>query len=173
MPAHSTRIQGGHDAAGHLADEAEHAIRRLTHLTRPADAEPHDPGDAAHVIAALAATTWMLPQLLGQLASRLHHEHQAGRLRIDAPAPPPDPDQTMRTLTSDLQHAAQAIRTAAEALDAAHQHAARLALTNPAQAPDRRGQDSCRTVGPNHLTRPNKLIARLDALIADTETQTG
>jgi hypothetical protein len=79
----------------------------------------------------------------------------------------------MRTLTSDLQHAAQAIRTAAEALDAAHQHAARLALTNPAQDPDRRGQDSCRTVGPNHLTRPNKLIARLDALIADTETQTG
>jgi len=155
MPAPSTPVHGGHDDAGHLAAESEQAIRRLTHLTRAATGEPDDPGEAADVIAALAAMTWMLPQLLGQIARRLHHQHQAGRLRIDAPAPS-DPDQNMLTLTSDLQHAAQSARAAAEALDAAHQHAARLALTNPAAAPDRRGQHSCTQVGPNHLTRPRR-----------------
>ena len=46
-----------HVAVGRLADQAEHTIRRLTHLTRPATGEPADPADAADIIAALAAMT--------------------------------------------------------------------------------------------------------------------
>ena len=117
-----------HVAVGRLADQAEHTIRRLTHLTRPATGEPADPADAADIIAALAAMTWTLPQLLDQLDHRLQHQHHAGRLR-DALAPLPDPDQTVQTLASDLQHASQALRAAAKALDAPHQHAAHLAVT--------------------------------------------
>jgi hypothetical protein len=142
-----------HAAVGHLADQAEHAIRRLTHHTRPATSELAEPADAADVIAALAAITWMLPQLLSQLAHWLQHEHHAARLRVDDLAPLPDPDQTVPALTRSLQHASHVLRRTAEQLDTAHQHAAHLAATNPDQDPARRGQNPCRSVGPSHLTK--------------------
>lgn len=141
-----------HVAAGDLAEDAVHAIRQLNHLTRPADALP-DPRAAAEVIAALAAMTGMLPQLLGQLTRSLEHQHHDGRLRVDDLTSLADPDQTVRTLTNSLQHARQALRRAAEELDAAHQHAAHLAVTDPDQAPPARGRNSCRSVGPSHLTK--------------------
>jgi len=142
-----------HVTVGHLADHATHAIRQLTHLTRPTTGELADPCDAADVIAALAAMTWMLPQLLGQLAHWLQHEHHADRLRVDDLAPLSDPDQTVHTLTRSLQHAREALRRTAEELDTAHQHAAHLAANDPDTPARTRGQDSCRSVGPNHLTK--------------------
>ena len=120
-----------HITVGHLADHATDAIRQLTHLTRPATGELADPCDAADIIAALAAMTWMLPQLLEQLAHWLQHEHHADRLRVDDLAPLPNPDQTVHTLTRSLQHANQALRRTAEELDTAHQHAAHLAAKHP------------------------------------------
>lgn len=153
-----------HVTVGHLADEAEHAIRRLTHLTRPATGELADPSDAADVIAALAAMTWMQPQLLGQLARWLQHEHHADRLRVDDLAPLPDPDQTVHTLTRSLQHAREALERAAEALDTAHQHAAHLAATDPA-TPRPGGQNSCRSMGPSHLTRRTGAAAGRSSLV--------
>ena len=76
-----------HVTVGHLADQATHAIRQLNHRTRPATGELADPCDASDVIAALAAMTWMLPQLLGQLTHWLTHEHHADRLSVDDHAP--------------------------------------------------------------------------------------
>jgi hypothetical protein len=147
-----TGLHTEHVALGDLADEAVHAIRRLNHLTRATDGLAA-PCDVAEVIAALAAMTAMLPQLLGQLARSLENEHHAGRLRVDDLAPLPDPGQTVHTLASSLQLASQALRRAAAQLDAAHQHAAHLAVTDPGHAPPARGQNSCRSVGPSHLTK--------------------
>lgn len=120
-----------HLTVGHLADNATDAIRQLNHRTQPATSELADPCDAADIIAALAAMTWTLPQLLGQLAHWLQHEHHADRLRVDNLAPLSDPDQTVHTLTRSLQHASQALRRTAEELDTAHQHAAHLAANDP------------------------------------------
>lgn len=143
---------GPHDT-GRLADQATHAVRELTHLTRPAVGGLTEPCDASDVIAALAAMTWMLPQLLGQLTHWLQHEHHADRLRVDDHAPLPDPDPTVHALTRSLQHASQALKRAAEELDTAHQHTAHLATTDPDTPARTRGQNSCRSVGPNHLTK--------------------
>lgn len=136
-------------AVGELADQAAHAVRLLNHRTRPGTADLADPLDTAEIIAALASMTSMLPQLLGQLSHWLAREHHDGRLRVDALAPLPDPAQTVHALTDNLQHAIQCLQRAAAELDTAHEHAAHLASAEPPG----RGQHSCRSVGPDHLTK--------------------
>lgn len=139
-----------HVAVSDLADQAAHAVRLLNHRTRPATDGLADPLDTAEIIAALASMTGMLPQLLGQLAHWLEREHHHGRLRVDSLAPLPEPTETIHALTSSLQHAIQCVQRAAEELDTAHEHAAHLASAEPAP---HRGQHSCRSVGPSHLTK--------------------
>jgi len=147
-----------HLTAGQLADQAAHAIHELNHRTQPTGADLAYPADTAAIIATLAHMTGMLGQLLAQLTRWLAHQHQHGSLTLDSLAPLPDLPQTMHALTSSLQHAiGHAHHTAAE-LDTAHQHAAHLAAAEPAtndQHPNTnaRGQNSCRSVGPNHLMR--------------------
>ena len=159
-------------AIGDLAAQATAVIRQINHLTHPATAELTNPCDAADVIAALAAMTWMLPQLLGQLAHWLQHEHRAGRLRVDDLAPLPNSDQTMQALTRSLQHASQALRHAAEELDTAHQHAAHLATTEADTPARARGQNSCRSVGPNHLTKRSQLSCQPIQLLGGPDLHT-
>jgi hypothetical protein len=142
-----------HVAVGHVAARAADAIRLLNHLTRPGAGGLAEPCDAAEVIADLAAMTWRLPQLLGQLARWLEGELQNGSLRVDELSPLPDPDEAVLTLTQSLQHASESLRSTAEELDTAHQHAAHLAAT-PARG---RSQNSCRSVGPSHLTKRTRL----------------
>ncbi len=134
-----------------LASQAEDTIRALTHLTRLPATET---GDLADLAGALARLTGMLPQLLDQLADRLDYEHRAGHLHLDTAGPRAETDQMLRALTDVLHAAADDQRRAATNLDAAHQHTARLTLQQPGPPPDR-GQNSCRSVGPNHLTKPN------------------
>jgi hypothetical protein len=161
-----------HVAVADLADQAANAIRLLNHRTRPATADLADPAEAAEIIAALASMTSILPQLLGQLAGWLAHEHSYGRLRFDALAPLPDPAQTVHALTSSLQHATQCMQRAAAELDTAHEHAAHLATAEP---PPRGGQHSCRSVGPSHLTKRRrhraiefkKFLAKIDDHVPD------
>ena len=88
-----------HLAIGEVADQAAHAIQLLNHRTRPATSDLAEPSDAAEVIAALAAMTGMLPQLLGQLACWLQSQHHHGQLRVDDLAPLPD---TAHTVHSDV-----------------------------------------------------------------------
>lgn len=133
-----------------LASQAEDTIRALTHLTRLPATET---GDLADLAGALARLTGMLPQLLDQLADRLDYEHRAGHLHLDTAGPRAETDQMLRALTDVLHAAADDQRRAATNLDAAHQHTARLTLQQPGPPPDR-GQNSCRSVGPNHLTKP-------------------
>lgn len=116
-----------HLAAGEVADQAAHAIRQLNHRTRPAANGLAEPTDAAEVIAALAAMTGMLPQLLGQLAGWLQSQHHHGRLRVDDLAPLPDTAHTIHALTHSLRDAIECTQRAAAELDTAHQHAAHLA----------------------------------------------
>jgi hypothetical protein len=158
-----------HLAVGHLADQAAHAIRLLNHRTGPATGDLAQPADTAEIITALASMAGRLPQLLDQLAHWLQHEHHAGRLRVDADAPLPDAGQTVHALTRSLQHAIQCVQRTAEELDTAHQHAAHLA-TEPAThnqdpPPTERGQDSCRSVGPNHLTKRRTVPMPSDACV--------
>jgi hypothetical protein len=152
-----------HLTAGQLAARCAHAIRELIHRTHPAGDDLAYPADTAAIIATLAAMTGMLGQLLAQLTHRLAHQHQNGRLTLDSLAPQPDLAQAMHALTSSLYHAIEHAQHTAEELDTAHQHAAHLAAAEPAtnnQGPSTaaRGQNSCRSVGPNHLT---KRICRL------------
>jgi hypothetical protein len=147
-----------HVTIGQLADQAAHAIHELNHRTRPTTDDLAYPGDTAEIIATLASMAGMLPQLLAQLTHWLAHQHHDGRLRLDSLAPLPDLTQTMHALTSSLQHAIGYAQHAAEELDTAHQHAAHLAAAEPVpndQGPNTatRGQNSCRSVGPNHLTK--------------------
>ena len=147
-----------HLSAGQLADQAAHAIHELNHRTHPASDDLAYPADTAAIIATLAHMTGMLGQLLAQLTAWLTHQHQDGRLTLDSLAPQPDLPQTMHALTDSLQHAIRYAPHTATQLDTAHQHAAHLAAAKPAtndQAPNTnaRGQNSCRTVGPNHLTK--------------------
>ena len=132
-------------ALGDLADQAAHAIRLLNHRTRLGIGGPVDPADAAEIIAALATMTARLPQLLGQLAGWLEHEHHHSRLRVDDLTPQPDTAQTVHAVSNSLQHATRCLQRVAAELDTAHQHAAHLASA--------RSQDSCRSVGPDHLTK--------------------
>ena len=116
-----------HLAIGEVADQAAHAIRQLNHRTRPATGDLAEPSDTAEIIAALAAMTDMLPQLLGQLACWLDHQQHHGRLRVDTLAPLPDTAQNVGALTECLHHATRWLQRAATELDTAHQHAAHLA----------------------------------------------
>jgi hypothetical protein len=90
-----TGMHTEHAAVGRVADRAADAIRLLNHLTRPGAGGLAEPCDAAEVIADLAAMTWRLPQLLGQLARWLEGELQNGSLRVDELSPLPDPDQAV------------------------------------------------------------------------------
>jgi hypothetical protein len=142
---------------GQLADQAAQAVRLLNHRTLPTTTDLW-PADADEIIAALARMASMLPQLLSQLADRLQHQQHHGRLRVDALAPLPDPGQTVHALTGSLHHAIQSVQNAAAQLDTAHQHAAHLAAAEPAindqtRPPHSRGQNSCRSTGPDHLTK--------------------
>lgn len=110
----------------HLA-VAERAIRELIHCTHPGADGLAEPSDAAEILAALAAITGMLPQLLGQLSCWLEGEHHRGRLRVDDLAPLPDTAHTVHALTNGLGDAIECVHRAAAELDNAHQHAAHLA----------------------------------------------
>jgi hypothetical protein len=147
-----------HLRVGELADQAAHAIAELTRRTRPTADDLAYPADAAAIIATLAHMTGMLPQLLNQLTNWLTHQHQNDYLALDSLAPQPDLAPTMHALTSNLQHALAHAQHTAEKLDTAHQHAAHLAAAEPTPndhdpKPATRGQNSCRSVGPNHLTK--------------------
>lgn len=133
-----------------LADQAAQVVRLLNHRTHPGISGLADPADAAEITAALATMTARLPQLLGQLVGWLEHEHRHGRLRVDDLTPQPDTAQTVHAVTDTLQHATRYLQRVAAELDSAHQHAAHLATAEPPG----RGQDPCRSVGPNHLTKP-------------------
>ena len=135
-----------HLAVGEVADQAAHAIRQLTHRTRPATRGLAEPSDTAEIIAALASMTGMLPQLLTQLAHWLDHQHHRVQLRVDDPTPLLDTTQTVHTLIDRLREATRCLQSTTAELDAAHQHATHLAANN-------RGQNSCRSVGPSHLTK--------------------
>lgn len=148
-----------HVAVGDLADQAAHTIRLLNHRTHPATGGLADPADTAEIIAALTGMASLLPQLLGQLIHWLEHQHNRARLRVDALAPLPDPAPTVHALTGSLQHAIHHIQHAAEELGTAHQHAAHLATADEPATNDQDsittpgGQNSCRSVGPSHLTK--------------------
>ncbi|MGA7688048.1 MAG: hypothetical protein WCA29_02320 [Jiangellales bacterium] len=133
-----------------LAAQAEDALRALTHHTRRPAGDPGDPADLAQLIASLARLTGMLPQLHNQLADTFDHAHRARHLRLDTDT---DTEPVLHALTAMLRAAGDDQCRAAATLDAAHQHAARLTL-QPAQPQPNRGQNSCRSVGPNHLTKP-------------------
>ncbi|WP_461479884.1 hypothetical protein [Mycobacterium sp. HUMS_1102779] len=156
MPDTTTTTE--HLTAGQLADRAAHAIYQLNHRTHPGGDDLAYPADTAAIIATLAHMTGMLPQLLAQLTRWLAHQHQTGRLTLDSLAPQPDLAPTMHALTSSLQHAIEHAQHTAAELDTAHQHATHLAAAEPAtndQEPNTAtwGQNSCRSVGPNHLTK--------------------
>jgi len=149
-----------------LADEATrrdnssaaHAIHELNHRAQPSGDDLVYPADTAAIIATLAHMTGMLPQLLAQLTRWLTHQHQDGRLTLDSLEARPGLAPTMHALTDSLQHAIRYAQHTAAELDTAHQHAAHLAAAEPAtnyQAPNTnaRGQNSCRSLGPNHLTK--------------------
>lgn len=108
----------------------EQAVTVLTHRTRPAVGELSDPAEGAEVLAGIAAATGILPQLLDQLAGWLGSQHHAGRLRIDSDARPPDVGQAVHAAAAALAHAADCLHRASHAIDAAHQHAARLAAND-------------------------------------------
>ena len=147
-----------HLSAGQLADQAAHAIHELNHRAQPSGDDLVYPADTAAIIATLAHMTGMLPQLLAQLTAWLTHQHQDGRLTLDSLEARPGLAPTMHALTDSLQHAIKYAQHTAAELDTAHQHAAHLAAAEPAtnsQGPktNARGQNSCRSLGPNHLTR--------------------
>jgi hypothetical protein len=159
-----------HLSASELADQAAHAIGELTRRTRPAGDDLAYPADAAAIIATLAHMTGMLGQLLTQLANWFAHQQQNGRLALDSLAPQPGLAPTMHTLASSLQHAIAHAQHTAEQLDTAHQYAAHLAATEPTTndhdpKPTARGENSCRSMGPNHLTKrtPSPAPATTDA----------
>ena len=159
MPDTTTTTE--HLTAGQLADRAAHAIYQLNHRTHPGGDDLVYPADTAAIIATLAHMTGMLPQLLAQLTRWLAHQHQTGRLTLDSLAPQPDLAPTMHALTSSLQHAIEHAQHTAAELDTAHQHATHLAAAEPAtndQEPNTAtwGQNSCRSVGPNHLTKRSR-----------------
>lgn len=134
-----------HLTIGEIADNAADAIRQLNHSTRPATGGLAEPSDTDQIIAALASMTGMLPQLLSQLAHWLDHQHHQGQLRVDDPTLL-DTTQTVHALIDRLREATRCLQSTTAELDAAHQHAAHLAANN-------RSQNSCRSVGPSHLTK--------------------
>lgn len=150
-----------HLSAGQLAERAAHAIHELNHRTHPAADDLAYPADTAAIIATLATMTGMLGQLLAQLTNWFTRQHQDGGLALDSLAPQPDLTQAMHTLTRSLQHAIRHAQHTAAELDTAHQHAACLSAAKPAtnnQEPNTtvRGQNSCRSLGPNHLTKRSR-----------------
>lgn len=111
-----------------LAEQAAQAIRALNHLTRPGIAALSGPAETADLVATLALTTARLPQLIGQLASRLVIEQQAGRLHLDTLSASSDPATAVAAATSALSRAATYAARVGHDLDAAHQGLAHLAV---------------------------------------------
>ena len=111
---------------------AEQAVRELIQLTRPAITDLACPAEAGEVIAALAAVTGMLPQLLDQLTRWLLTQHDTVRLRLDSisEATGSDTRETVHAAAAALEHASQCLHRAAHQLDAAHQHVAHLAVSD-------------------------------------------
>jgi hypothetical protein len=116
---------------GQQADQAEQAVRALVHRTLSDHGEPTDPAQADQVLAALAALTGMLPQLLDQLAGWLLAQQQAGRLGLDQMTAQPDARHAVHAAAGALAHAGQHARRASDALEAAHQHTAHLFDLDP------------------------------------------
>ncbi|HEX7355021.1 MAG TPA: hypothetical protein VF288_09350 [Mycobacteriales bacterium] len=123
-----TGAAGAEPTLVQLAEQAAEAIRALNHLTRPGVVGPSSPAETAGIVATLAATTARLPQLIGQLSSRLVTEQQHGRLRLDALSAAPDPATAVAAATSSLARAATYAARAGHDLDAAHQRLAHLAV---------------------------------------------
>lgn len=111
------------------AEQVEQGVRELVHRTRPAPSELTGPPEAGEVLAVLAVTIAMLPQLCDQLADWLHTEQARGRLRLDGLAAAPDVAHAVHAATGALEHAAACAGRAASAFDRAHQRAAHLAPT--------------------------------------------
>jgi hypothetical protein len=108
------------------AEQAEQAVRVLTHGTRPAIGELTDPADTAEIIAALAALTGMLPQLLDQLAAWLLDSQHRGQLGVDTIGLHTDAAQAVHAAAGALAHSRECAQRTASMLDTAHQHAAHL-----------------------------------------------
>jgi len=109
-----------------LGEQAAETIRSLNHLTRGPGAFA-DPADACQLVAALATMTGRLPQLLGQIATWLHSELHAGRLRADTTAHTDDPAELLTLAATCLTQAGHCAHRANQALDTAQQHTAHLA----------------------------------------------
>ena len=109
-----------------LGEQAAEAIRNLNHLTRGAGVFA-DPAQASQLVAALAAMTGRLPQLLEQISTWLHRELASGRLRVDTTTPTDDPTDLLTLITACLAQAGHCAHRLNEALDTAHQHTSHLA----------------------------------------------
>lgn len=114
---------------GQLAEQAVQTLRALNHLTRPHTGALAHPAQAGDLAAALSCLTGCLPQLLQQLNRWLVSQQRAGHLRVDTSSPLPGPAATIQAVTGQLTHAALSAQQASDALDATHQHLARLTLT--------------------------------------------
>ncbi|MDQ2708350.1 MAG: hypothetical protein M3Z25_12220 [Actinomycetota bacterium] len=106
-----------------LGEQAAEAIRELNHRTRHHDALA-DPAELSWLLADLAATANRLPQLLDQLRTWLHHEHDTDRLRADTDT---DPADLIALTDAQLNCARRHARHLAAAIETAHQHTAHLA----------------------------------------------
>lgn len=126
----SNRVYTGHNSpestVGQLVEQAVQAVHALNHLTRPNIGSLAHPADAGDLVAALSSLTGGLPQLLYQLNQWLIGQQQADRLRVDTGSAPPDPATTVHAVAGQLIQAALNAEQASNALDAAHQHLARL-----------------------------------------------
>lgn len=115
---------------GQLAEQAAQAVRTLNHLTRPHTGALAHPADVGDLVATLSCLTGRLPQLLHQLNQWLVSQQQAGHLRVDTSSPLPGPAAAVHAVTGQLTQAALNTQQASDALDAAHQHLARLTTTS-------------------------------------------
>lgn len=110
----------------HLGWQSAETIRMLVHLTRQTGFT--EPAEAYQMIAALAATTHALPQLLRQTAGWLQTQHAAGAVRADHTSS--GTGDAGEITAAAARHLLDAERTAtclAVLLDNAGQHLADLA----------------------------------------------
>ena len=112
------------NAVLHLGEQAADALRELNHLTRDGDAFA-GPAELCWLLADLATTAQRLPQLLAQLSRWLNQQHANATLRADNND---CPGALVAATTAALSGAADHARRLAADMDAAHQHAAHLAI---------------------------------------------
>lgn len=101
-----------------LAETVPEIVRALNHATRHHEAL-RCPADADRLLRELATAAGGLPQLLGQVTSRLQRELDAGRIEMAAGAEYGDPAMALDVARMRLERAAGHFRRAQEALDAA------------------------------------------------------